>query len=186
MALWSSKPNELIRRDIQIVGINTSNQKFTEYVIEIRLDDIRWQVNRRYSEFNDLHEQLVKFYFIDKNSLPPKKLFNNHSDLFVQKRRQQLDTYLKKLFVHFSSKNIPECLADFLQFQLYEVHGIVRKMAQELFLNGEKLLFSKQFYTMTPLQLHAIMKRVKLAEPPCDGNDPVKDLSHVLEFLCHV
>ncbi|CAF1611551.1 unnamed protein product, partial [Didymodactylos carnosus] len=67
-----------------------------------------------------------------------------------------------------------------------EVHGIVRKMAQELFLNGEKLLLSKQVYRITPLQLHAITKRVKLAEPPCDGTDPVKDISHVLEFLCHV
>ena len=88
------------------------------------------------------------------------------------------------------------------------MHGIVRQLAEELFLNGEQILSApgKKAFVISPLQMHAITRRIKLAEPPCgkdddgkrtdldkevsrlflDSNDPVKDLSHVLDFLCHV
>ena len=52
-----------------------------------------------------------------------------------------------------------------------EVHGIVRKLAKELFLNGDKILAApgKKVFSISPLQIHAITRRIKLPEPPC-GN----------------
>ncbi|UJR21379.1 hypothetical protein I4U23_024471 [Adineta vaga] len=190
MALWSPSPQLATRRDIQITNFLT-NQKFTEYTIEICLDDIRWHVVKRYSEFADFHEELIKqIPQIDAKSLPPKKLLNKNSTDFIHRRRLALDHYLKYLFQFFTNNSIQlsECFVKFLDFHLYEVHGIVRKLAEELFLNGEKILSApgKKVFSISPLQMHAITRRIKLPEPPCDTNDPVKDLSHILDFLCHV
>ncbi|CAF1108604.1 unnamed protein product [Adineta steineri] len=190
MALWFTSPQLGNRRDIQITNFQT-NQKYTEYTIDICLDDIRWQVKKRYSEFADFHEELIKHIpTIDVKSLPPKKLLNNNSPDFIHRRRLALDNYLKYLFQFFTinSLQLPECFVNFLDFHLYEVHGIVRKLAEELFLNGDKILSApgKKPFSISPLQMHAITRRIKLAEPPCDSNDPAKDLSHILDFLCHV
>lgn len=56
-----------------------------------------------------------------------------------------------------------------LVFRFKEVHGIVRKLAEELFLNGEKILAAtqKKVFAISPLQIHAITRRIKLPEPPC-------------------
>ncbi|CAF0723655.1 unnamed protein product [Adineta ricciae] len=190
MALWSPVPQLGSRRGIQITNFNT-NQNFTEYTIDICLDDIRWHVSKRYSEFADFHEELIKEVpQIDAKSLPPKKLLNKTSPDFIQRRRQALDHYLKYLFQFFTNNTmqLPECFVQFLDFHVYEVHGIVRKLAKELFLNGDKILAApgKKAFSISPLQIHAITRRIKLPEPPCDSNDPAKDLSHILDFLCHV
>ncbi|CAF1408042.1 unnamed protein product [Rotaria sordida] len=190
MALWITSSQLGIRRDIQITNFHT-NQKFTEYTIEIHLDDVHWYVKKRYSEFAEFHEELIKqIPTIDVKSLPPKKLLNKNSPDFIHRRRLALDNYLKYLYQFFTmnSMQLPECFVKFLDFHLYEVHGIVRKLAEELFLNGDKILSAstKKVFSISPLQMYAITRRMKLAEPPCDSNDPVKDLSHVLDFLCHV
>jgi len=86
------------------------------------LDDIRWTVKKRYSEFAEFHEGLVKLVpAIDPKSLPPKKLLNKTSPDFIQRRRTALDCYLKYLFQFFTNKSIPlpECLMGFLDFHLY-------------------------------------------------------------------
>ena len=136
------------------------------------MDDVHWQVTKRYSEFADFHEQLIKIIStIDAKSLPPKKLLNNSSPDFILRRRVALDSYLKYLFQFFTTNNIPlpECFVKFLDFDQYEVHGIVRKLAENLFLNGEKFLSEseKKSFAISPLQMHAISRRIKLPEPPC-------------------
>ena len=93
-----------------------------EYTIDIQLDDIHWQVKKRYSEFADFHEQLIKqIPSIDAKSLPPKKLLNNNSLDFLHRRRLALDHYLKYLFQFFTSNSmpLPECFVKFLDFHLY-------------------------------------------------------------------
>ena len=93
-----------------------------EYTIEISLDDIRWHVKKRYSEFAEFHEELIKqIPAIDAKSLPPKKLLNKNSTDFIHRRRLALDNYLKYLFQFFTNNPIPlpECLMKFLDFHLY-------------------------------------------------------------------
>ena len=54
-------------------------------------------------------------------------------------------------------------------FVIKEVHGIVRKLAEELYNNSVQILSAtgKQPFSITPLQMHAITRRIKLPEPPC-------------------
>jgi hypothetical protein len=93
-----------------------------EYTIAIYVDDIQWHVKKRYSEFAEFHEELVKLIpAIDVKSLPPKKILNKNSQEFIHRRRLALDNYLKYLFQFFTnnSSQLPECLVRFLDFHLY-------------------------------------------------------------------
>jgi hypothetical protein len=95
---------------------------FKEYTIEICLDDIRWHLKKRYSEFAEFHEELIKeIPSIDVKSLPPKKLLNKNSPDFIHRRRLALDNYLKYLFQFFTNNSgpLPECFIKFLHFDLY-------------------------------------------------------------------
>lgn len=79
-------------------------------------------MKKRYSEFAEFHEELIKQTpAIDAKSLPPKKLLNNNSPDFIHRRRLALDNYLKYLFQFFTTHGIPlpECLMKFLDFHLY-------------------------------------------------------------------
>ena len=141
MALWLTATTFGTRRDVHISNFHT-DQKFTvrirrsnsilsmpsrslfvqEYTIEIFLDDIHWQVKKRYSEFAEFHEQLTKqISNIDVKSLPPKKLLNNNAQDFLHRRRLALDNYLKYLFQFFTTHSLPlpECFIKFLDFHLY-------------------------------------------------------------------
>lgn len=95
---------------------------FKEYTIEICLDETRWHVKKRYSEFAEFHDELIKqIPAIDVKSLPPKKLLNKNSPDFIHRRRLALDNYLKYLFHFFmmNSIQLPECFIKFLDFHLY-------------------------------------------------------------------
>lgn len=83
-------------------------------------------MKKRYSEFAEFHEELIKqIPAIDAKSLPPKKLLNKNSPDFVHRRRLALDNYLKYLFQFFSNNSVllPECFATFLDFHLYVKKG---------------------------------------------------------------
>ena len=139
MALWFNSSQLGYRRDIQITDFHR-NQNFTvrnrillvslffhcfiiqEYTIEICLDNIRWHVKKRYSEFAEFHEKLLlQVANIDAKSLPPKKLLNKNSLDFIHRRRLALDNYLKYLFQFFTMNSLPlpDCLVKFLDFHLY-------------------------------------------------------------------
>jgi len=103
---------------------------FKEYTIEICLDDIRWYLKKRYSEFAEFHEELIKqIPTIDVKSLPPKKLLNNNSPDFIHRRRLALDNYLKYLFQFFANNSVqlPECFVKFLDFHLYVNRSLILK-----------------------------------------------------------
>ena len=119
-----------------------------EYTIEIHLDDIHWQVKKRYSEFAEFHEQLTKqISNIDVKSLPPKKLLNNSSADFLHRRRLALDNYLKYLFQFFTthSSALPEIFVKFLDFHLYvnawRISSVNRRRSFSLFTRKFTALF---------------------------------------------
>ena len=87
------------------------------YVIELVVSDCSWTIQRRYSEFHDLHEKLVALRKVDQALLPPKKLLWNQSKSFVEKRRQDLENYLQELLNE--SSYLPTPLLHFLEFDIY-------------------------------------------------------------------
>lgn len=120
---------------------------FKEYTIEICLDETSWQIKKRYSEFAEFHEELIKqIPAIDAKSLPPKKLLNKNSPGFIHQRRLALDNYLKYLFQFFTSNSLqlPECFVKFLDFHLY-VNLTERKEEQIFMLFCFFSLFLRKF-----------------------------------------
>jgi hypothetical protein len=80
------------------------------YEIRIKVEEQIWLVERRYREFAQFHSLLNHSYralsTVD-SYFPPTKWFGNRDPLFVEKRRRQLELYLK-LALHCCSQ-VPEC-----------------------------------------------------------------------------
>ncbi|CAG5120433.1 unnamed protein product, partial [Candidula unifasciata] len=152
------------------------------YIITAKVGSYTWTVKRRYSEFYQLHEKLVASYKLDKSLLPPKKIFGNQTESFIRKRQLELEIYLQTILL-FLAQHIPSCLAYFLDFDKYEIHGITQAMAEDLYSRGECLLQSRDKYEVSTLQLHSLTERLKLPEPTCDSGDVKKDLGHILDFI---
>ncbi|XP_013791520.2 nischarin-like, partial [Limulus polyphemus] len=154
---------------------------FTLYVIVMYLPSYSWTIKRRYSEFHDLQEKLVAHWNVEKSLLPPKKLFGNQSEAFIQQRQIDLEVYLQTLIHQFSI--LPPPLISFLDFHKYEIRTIAEDLAETFFYLGDELLTSGKKYKLCPLQLHALTERLKLAEPPCSSGDKKRDIGHLLEFV---
>ncbi|GFN84539.1 hypothetical protein PoB_001104500 [Plakobranchus ocellatus] len=157
-------------------------EQFTLYVITVSVGSYSWTVKHRYSEFHELHEKLTASYKLDKTLLPPKKIFGNQSESFIKKRQRELEIYLQTIILYLA-QHIPSCLAYFLDFDKYEIHGITQAMAEDLYNRGEALLFSKEPFEVTSLQLFSLTERLKLPEPTCESGDVKKDLGHILDFI---
>ncbi|CAL1531489.1 unnamed protein product [Lymnaea stagnalis] len=173
-------------KDLQdrCVHIRSAEQTehFTVYIISVTVGPYAWTVKHRYSEFHDLHERLTASFKLDKTLLPPKKLFGNQTEAFIKKRQRELEIYLQTIILYLA-QHIPSCLAFFLDFDKYEIHGITQAMAEDLYNRGENLLQSREPYEVTSLQLYSLTERLKLPEPTCDSGDVKKDLGHILDFI---
>ena len=62
--------------------------------------------------------QLITSRKLDKNLLPPKKVFGNQSEAFIKKRQNDLEAYLQTV-LYFVADKPPSCLAAFLDFSYY-------------------------------------------------------------------
>ena len=68
----------------------------TLFRIQVKADDQTWEVQRRYSDFNELNQRLAKaFGEAALPELPPKLLLNSDDD--IAERYLELDAYLRKL-----------------------------------------------------------------------------------------
>ena len=122
------------------------------YVIKITLGDVWWLVKHRYRNFDLLHQQLVLNHGLRKDLLPAKKLIGNKDPEFVEKRRADLEIYLKKI-VQFLEKALPIEICSFLEFEEYEVYSLVRKIAADFYNNGQAKVLVDKTISMTPLQV---------------------------------
>jgi len=76
------------------------------YQVYIRIQDIEWNVYRRYNQFLDLHQQTKKQDpIVASFQFPPKKAMGNRSERFVESRRKQLQTYLRAIVNYLVSTN---------------------------------------------------------------------------------
>ncbi|XP_038047794.1 nischarin-like [Patiria miniata] len=169
-----------LKREVRVVAAK-SVDNYTAYVIELAVDDCTWTIQRRYSEFHDLHDKLVALKRVDRALLPPKKFLWNQSKSFVEKRRHDLQSYLQKLLDQSSYLATP--LLHFLEFDIYDIYGVSQALATELFDKGEAILSSDDVCEMTPMQLYAITERLKLAIPTCSADDSRSDIGHIMDFI---
>ncbi|ODM97407.1 Nischarin [Orchesella cincta] len=153
------------------------------YKIQVEILDMYWFVERRYSDFEALNKKLVDSQGIPRDNvvLPPKKFIGNKDPEFVEKRRQQLDEYLKNV-IQLLGQNPPEDLAQFLNLYDFEVIFMLRKLASEIFDKGEQILADQNAFTLSPYQIYAINERMKMPIPPLDSEDKRQDFSHIIEF----
>ena len=87
------------------------NRTYTVYNIELYLSSRCHKIDRRYSEFHELHRVLKKsFQFVP--SLPPKKV-NNLNKKLIEQRRTSLEKYLQSLLKTIGLNKAKE-LNDFL------------------------------------------------------------------------
>lgn len=97
-----------------------------------------WIVERRYHEFRDLHNKLIKEnkkLKTDLPPLPPKKLFGKMSQDVIDERKRRLVDYLNMLLIHVKP-NACETLNDFLVREKQDIEEWERSLAAGTSSNG--------------------------------------------------
>ncbi|KAK8730255.1 hypothetical protein OTU49_008177, partial [Cherax quadricarinatus] len=115
------------------------NEGVTLYIIILNVGAVRWSVKQRYNAFADLHDKLVSNHGVARDLLPPKKIIGNKDPTFIERRRADLELYLQTI-INFMHHALPRELAEFLDFQHYELTHLLQSLARYCFLEGEKLL----------------------------------------------
>lgn len=128
----------------------------TYYRIEVQVATVNWFVLRRYSEFYNLHNQLITEHGLSKDILPPKKVIGNKTPEFIESRRQGLENYLRVL-LNYLKITMPRIFVEFLNFHLYDVFFLVRNLAAKLFEEADSILSSDKSYVFTPLEVNKII-----------------------------
>lgn len=86
-----------------IIGVK-SLQSHDEYVISVIYDGkVRWQVCRRYSEFDSFRKKIVKMLPATNEELPqlpPKVFLGKRSKKTISERKVKLEEFLSNLFSH--------------------------------------------------------------------------------------
>jgi len=156
---------------------NENSSGTTYYDIRVRVGKLEWVVERRYRDFASLHEKLVGEISISKKLLPPKKvrpqrydgstylhmyllyfqLVGNKQPSFLEQRREQLETYLQELLIYFRTE-LPRPLAEFLDFNKYDIIYLLQDLAKLFNESGDALLSSKKEYNLSALEVSRIDK----------------------------
>ncbi|XP_065285023.1 nischarin-like isoform X3 [Dermacentor albipictus] len=166
---------------VKIIGTEQGDG-FTVYRVQVTIPPYCWVAKHRYSDFKELHNKLRRNYHVERSLLPPGKVLGRQAASFVQQRQAELEHYLVTLVHHFAD-GLPLPLARFLHFDQFEVRTVVADLAEQLFETGEQTLAGDSRFCTTPLQLHCLTERLKLAEPTCSSEDKRRDLAHVLDFV---
>lgn len=134
---------------VSIPSHETKNN-VTYYTINITVGSVSWTVSHRYKDFVELHEVLISDHCIAKEMLPQKKLIGNRDPEFVEKRKTNLEIYLRTV-VSYLQKAMPMVLVKFLDFDKYDITYILQSMAQKFYVDGDSHLRKSSEYTFNPL-----------------------------------
>jgi len=171
-----------------------TDEGVTIYLVNVQIGEVVYRVSHRYSEFEVMHYKLVE-EGVEKDLLPPKKLIGNKDPAFIMKRRRDLETYLQTVY-HFLEKNLPNALADFLQFPKYDIHYVLQDLASkcheedlrssagEVPDNGT--LMDESMNSWNPLQMFSISERLKSPCPPLNTEDKKYDFTNVADACCRL
>jgi len=151
------------------------------YKVDVMSQTSHWFVFKRYKEFYQLHQKLVKSYNVPKDLLPPRRLANNMAKENLESRREALEHYLQKLLnsCHGGVRKSEE-LSEFLDVSSHDVPHVTYNLANYLKKNGQSILMSKETFQLSPSQLYCITKQKQLPHP--SGRNTV-DLANLYEFV---
>eukprot|EP00794_Sanderia_malayensis_P006213 gene6213-6929_t len=167
-------------KSVQIVG--TENvQDHTVYKIQVEVGECTWSLKKRFREFCSLHEELVVNYGLPWDLLPPKRFIGNMNKDHIEKRRGALEEYLQTIIAVLM--NPPNEIIEFLEFDRFDVNSVCHKLAADLFVIGDSILNSNEVFTISPLQIHCINRRLLLPLPTCESSDPSEDIGHLYSFV---
>lgn len=130
---------------------NKSNN-VTYYVIHVTVGDITWSVSHRYNDFAELHEVLIAEHCIAKEMLPQKKLIGNRDPEFIEKRKVDLEAYLR-VVINYLQRAMPMVLVKFLGFDKYDITYMLQNMAFKCYMDGDTCLMKSSEYTFNTLQV---------------------------------
>ena len=184
-SLHTSQSDEVCLKDFaKIVYLNIPSAHLdgnhVVYNIEVGIPGCMWRLNKRYSEFFNLHQQLQWFYSFHSDELPKKKLLGNKTSSLIEKRRSMLESYLKHILRTFPIP--PPQFLNFINYQYYDVVGVTQALASRLFHVGEKILASNDPAILSVVQMYCITRRLKL---PLEkrSNDTSLDVANLYEFV---
>ncbi|XP_063928970.1 nischarin isoform X2 [Zophobas morio] len=153
----------------------------TYYKIIVTVGEIKWHVLHRYSEFFDLHNQLVTDHGVSKDILPSKKVIRNKCPIFIESRRKGLEEYCQKI-LNYLKRTMPRIFIEFFHFHIYDIFFLLQNLALRFFLEADLLLSSSKSYALTPLELHAASECLKKPFPAVENTDSRYDFTHVLDL----
>jgi hypothetical protein len=124
----------------------------TYYKIVVTVGEIKWHVLHRYSEFFELHNQLVTDHGVSKDILPSKKVIRNKCPIFIENRRKGLEEYCQKI-LNYLKRTMPRIFIEFFNFHVYDIFFLLQNLAMKFFVEADLLLSSTRSYTLTPLEI---------------------------------
>lgn len=96
------KPSVIYRLGIEldflyyILNSKSTFDEHHEYAIQIRVDQEKWIIYRRYNKLRELHQKMSQSYPILKRlAFPNRKLIFNRGEKFLNERKMQLEHYLR-------------------------------------------------------------------------------------------
>lgn len=136
------------------VGIPETEEiaNVTFYNIEVTVGSVSWHVSRRYSEFFEMHNQLIVNHGVVKDILPPKKVIRNKCPIFIEIRRKGLEEYLQTVLMYLN-RTMPKIFVEFLDFHVYDIFFLLQNLALQFFNEADSVLSTTKSYTFNPLQV---------------------------------
>ncbi|GAW78883.1 WD domain, G-beta repeat domain containing protein [Plasmodium gonderi] len=105
---------ELEHLDISINRVEQRNEKIY-YIILVHYKDLKYEISKRYSEFEELHCELLHMGFSALPNLPKKKFMSYKNNEYINYRKKVLNSYIQNLFMRPDIR----CCALFLNFLLF-------------------------------------------------------------------
>ena len=135
----------------------------TVYRVEVFTHSNRWVLLKRFSEFVELQTKLTKLYNVPKDLFPPKRFVRSMTEQVITERKAALERALQTLVNGDNDKvkQSPE-LAAFLEVAEHDVVGVSHQLAAYLYDHGDEILASGVPYSMSPVELAAVCKRLRL------------------------
>ena len=127
---YSLDKNCLLNIKAQVINSKLIHSKgyngdYVEYWIEIMTDYKKWIIKKRYSEFYDLNQKLIKKIPEINKLFPPKRFFKNSEDT-IEERKTCFNKYLGFLFKKINIFSFNEVL-DFIQIEKKIVELYIKK-----------------------------------------------------------
>jgi hypothetical protein len=143
--------NSVIKIDIPRFEkvIDPTGKDYTVYKVVIAKAGGTKEIEKRYSEFNNLHSRLNKSDQLPRNiEFPPKTLFNSGSVSTKEERRRKLKRFLQQLC---DLNPIPDEVLAFLGISQPVQSNLLNSRTQDNYSSSEDLLDNVTNYTHQPL-----------------------------------